>query len=42
MPSDEFPDRGALSPESLKGSPVGLFIYTRDVDRAMTRAVACP
>jgi PhnB protein len=40
MLSDEFPDRGTLSPESLKGSPVGLFVYTRDVDAAITRAVA--
>src|SRR3984893_2182960 len=39
MLSDEFPGRGALSPESLKGSPVGLFVYTRDVDGAITRAV---
>ncbi len=31
MLSDEFPERGTLSPESLKGSPVGLFVYTRDV-----------
>jgi PhnB protein len=40
MLSDEFPERGALSPESLKGSPVGLFVYTRDVDGAIARAVA--
>jgi PhnB protein len=40
MLSDEFPDRGALSPESLKGSPVGLFVYTRDVDGAIARAGA--
>jgi PhnB protein len=40
MLSDEFPDRGALSPESLKGSPVGLFVYSRDVDAAIARAVA--
>jgi uncharacterized glyoxalase superfamily protein PhnB len=40
MLSDEFPERGALSPESLKGSPVGLFVYTRDVDGAMARAIA--
>lgn len=40
MLSDEFPERGSLSPESLKGSPVGLFVYTRDVDGAIARAVA--
>jgi PhnB protein len=40
MLSDEFPERGTLSPESLKGSPVGLFVYTRDVDGAIARAVA--
>ncbi len=39
MLSDEFPERGSLSPESLKGSPVGLFVYTRDVDGAIARAV---
>ena len=40
MLSDEFPERGALSPESLKGSPVSLFVYTRDVDAVIARAVA--
>lgn len=40
MLSDEFPERGSLSPESLKGSAVGLFVYTRDVDGAIARAVA--
>lgn len=39
MLSDEFPDFGALSPQSLKGSPAGLHIYVEDVDAAFDRAV---
>jgi PhnB protein len=39
MLSDEFPDFGALSPQSLKGSPAGLHIYKEDVDAAFDRAV---
>jgi PhnB protein len=39
MLSDEFPDFGALSPDSLKGSPAGLHIYVEDVDAAFDRAV---
>ena len=37
MLSHEFPEREVLSPEALKGTPVGLFVYTRDVDRAIAR-----
>jgi PhnB protein len=40
MLSDEIPEQGRLSPEALKGSPVSLFVYSRDVDAAMARAVA--
>jgi PhnB protein len=39
MLSDEFPDFGALSPQSLNGSPAGLHIYVEDVDGAFDRAV---
>jgi uncharacterized glyoxalase superfamily protein PhnB len=40
MLSDESPDQGKLAPESLKGSPVSLFVYSRDVDAAIAKAVA--
>jgi uncharacterized glyoxalase superfamily protein PhnB len=40
MLSDEAPDQGRLAPESLKGTPVGLFVYSVDVDKALARAVA--
>jgi uncharacterized glyoxalase superfamily protein PhnB len=36
---DEFPECGALSPKSLKGSPVTLHIYVEDADRFVSRAV---
>jgi len=39
MMCDEFPDWGALSPEALKGSPVGLHLYVSNVDSAFDRAV---
>jgi PhnB protein len=39
MLSDEFPDHGALSPQSLHGSPAGLHIYVEDADAAFDRAV---
>ncbi len=39
MLSDEFPDFGALSPQSLNGSPAGLHIYVEDADAAFDRAV---
>lgn len=37
---DEFPEWGALSPQSLKGSPVMLHLYVEDVEAAVERAVA--
>lgn len=37
---DEFPDWGALGPQSLKGSPVTIHLYVEDVDGAVERAVA--
>lgn len=39
MLSDENPDRGALSPKTVGGSPVSIFIYTEDVDALFARAV---
>lgn len=39
MLSDEFPQFGALSPQSIGGSGMGLHIYVEDVDSAFDRAV---
>ena len=39
MLADEFPEYGALSPESVGGSATGLHIYVNDVDNAFDRAV---
>ena len=39
MLSDEFPEFGALSPESIGGSAMGLHIYVDGVDAAFDRAV---
>jgi PhnB protein len=36
---DEFPEMGALSPMSLKGSPVTIHLYVEDVDATVERAV---
>ncbi|HEV7517074.1 MAG TPA: VOC family protein [Thermoanaerobaculia bacterium] len=40
MLSDEFPEMGVRSPQSLGGSPVSLELYTEDVDALFARAVA--
>jgi PhnB protein len=40
MLADEFPDMGARSPETIGGSPIGLCIYTEDVDALFTQALA--
>jgi PhnB protein len=40
MMADEFPDMGARSPETIGGSPVGLCIYTEDVDALFKQALA--
>ncbi len=37
---DEMPEWGALSPKSLKGSPVTLHLYVKDTDAFVARAVA--
>jgi len=39
MLSDEFPEFGSLSPQSIGGSPMGLHIYIENVDAAFDRAV---
>ncbi len=36
---DEMPEWGALSPKSLKGSPVTIHLYVDDVDAVVARAV---
>lgn len=40
MLADESPDMGARSPETIGGSPIGLMIYTEDVDALFKQAVA--
>jgi PhnB protein len=37
---DEYPDMGAVSPQTLGGSPVSLNIYTEDCDAMFKRAVS--
>jgi uncharacterized glyoxalase superfamily protein PhnB len=36
---DENPQWGALGPKSLKGSPVTIHLYVKDVDAAVAQAV---
>jgi PhnB protein len=40
MISDEHPEAGALSPKSYGGSPVRTFLYVKDVDSFVGKAVA--
>lgn len=40
MISDEQPEAGALSPKSFGGSPVRIFLYVKDADRFVGKAVA--
>src|SRR5688500_9008780 len=40
MLADEFPDMGAMSPQSIGGTPVSLMIYVEDVDAFTEKAVA--
>lgn len=37
---DEMPEWGALGPKALKGSPVTLHLYVKDVDATVAQAVA--
>jgi PhnB protein len=39
MIADEYPDFGALSPDTIGGSPVILHLQTKDVDALVRRAV---
>jgi PhnB protein len=39
MLADEFPEFGALSPQSTGGTSTGLHIYVKDVDSAFDRAL---
>jgi len=36
--ADEFPDMGCLSPATLKGSPVTIHLYVKDVDATFKQA----
>lgn len=40
MLNDENPQWGALSPESLNGTPFGFYLYVNDADASQKRAVA--
>jgi len=40
MVADEHPEVGALAPETVGGSPVGLHLYVEDVDAVVAKAVA--
>jgi PhnB protein len=40
MLADEYPDMGALSPESVGGTPVSLYVYVENVDSVFDRAIA--
>jgi PhnB protein len=40
MLADEFPEMGAISPQSLGGTPVSLMVYVEDVDALFGRAVS--
>src|SRR5882762_541831 len=39
MLADEYPDMGAVSPQTVGGSASGLHIYVENVDSAFDRAV---
>ena len=40
MMADEFPDMGVVSPQTLGGTPVSLYIYVEDVDSFTEKAIA--
>lgn len=40
MLADEFPQMGAVGPETIGGSPVTLMVYVEDVDDFTAKAVA--
>jgi Uncharacterized protein conserved in bacteria len=39
MLGDENPEMGAVSPQTLNGTPVNIFLYVKDVDAAFQQAV---
>lgn len=39
MIADEFPEMSALGPETIGGTPVGLFLYVEDCDAVVEKAV---
>lgn len=41
MLADEFPERGAVGPQSRGGHSVGFMIYVEDVDKAFAHAIEC-
>src|ERR671931_2707567 len=40
MLTEESPDMKALSPESIGGSPVSMYVYVKDVDAVFNQAVS--
>jgi len=38
--ADEYPDFGAISPQSLGGTPVTIHLYVPDVDALVSQAAA--
>jgi PhnB protein len=40
MLADEFPDLGALSPETIGGTPVSLYVYVENIDSFADKAIA--
>ncbi|MFZ0406444.1 MAG: VOC family protein [Nitrososphaeraceae archaeon] len=40
MLTDEFPQMNSLSPESIGGSPVSMYVYVEDVDAVFNQAVS--
>lgn len=40
MLADEFPEMNSLSPKTIGGSSIGLFLYVDDVDKVFSQAVA--
>jgi PhnB protein len=40
MLADEFPQMGALSPQTIGGTPVGICLYVENADKVFNQAVA--
>ena len=40
MLADEFPQMGAVSPQTIGGTPVGICLYVENVDELFNRAVS--